>query len=79
MDKLPEDFIDTACDGWRCSDMAAKGPKNYDENFCNEHWADYRDCVPTSDGMVKDYCKASCNNCGEILRKRKLLPSSLCY
>ena len=47
--------------------MASKGPNNYEENFCNEHWVDYRHCVPTSDGMVKDYCKASCNNCGKIL------------
>ena len=68
IDKLPEDFSVTDCEGWKCSDMASKGPKNYDQNYCDDYWADYRHCVPRSNGRVKDYCKASCNNCGKLLR-----------
>ena len=69
IDKLPDDYIPTACDGLKCSDMAAKGPKNFDQslNFCDDHWDDYRVCVPSSNGMIKDYCQKSCGTCGSLL------------
>ena len=67
IDKLPKDFSESGCRGWKCSDMAGNGPQNHAKNFCNEYWKDYRHCVPISGGMVKDYCRASCYNCSTLI------------
>ena len=68
-DRLPEDYSCFDLNGipsWNCSDWAGKGSVNDLENYCNEDWSSYRQCVPISTGLVKDFCKISCDNCGAL-------------
>ena len=72
-DNLPLDYGAGTMDygkcgyGWKCSDWAGKGPKNTGISYCNNNWSSYRKCVPKSTGMIKDYCKISCDVCGKLL------------
>jgi len=66
-DKLPSNYDNIAC-GWTCADWAGKG--NYNKNtsstdgyYCEDDWSQYLHCGPNIKGLIKDYCKISCNNC----------------
>ena len=72
-DNLPLDYGAGTMDygkcgyGWKCSDWAGKGPKGTGISYCHDNWSSYRNCVPKSTGMIKDYCKISCDVCGKLL------------
>ena len=42
---------------WTCQDWAAQGK-------CEKKWSVYKTCKSASSSLIKDTCKASCNNCG---------------
>ena len=59
IDNLPTDYVNnSACTSvpWTCEDWAKVG-------FCDEDWSNWKACVPITTGLVKDFCKKSCNNC----------------
>ena len=60
IDVLPTDYVNNfACTSgipWTCEDWAKVGS-------CDEDWANWKDCVPITTGLVKDFCQKSCNNC----------------
>ena len=50
---------------WSCADWAGlEGSNNYGHDFCEDDWSQHKHCVPYTVGKIKDYCKKSCNNCG---------------
>lgn len=59
IDQLPLDYGTVGGPGkciWPCSKWASLGHCTYD-------WSRYPHCTPTTNGLVKDYCRLSCNNC----------------
>ena len=59
---LPSDY-GIVCGNWNCSDWAGRTTNNR-RNYCNDDWSSYRHCVSTSNGLIKDFCRASCGLCG---------------
>ena len=69
VDKLPTNYGKSRC-GWTCADWAGKGNHNRntsstDGYYCEDDWSQYQHCGPNIKGLIKDYCKISCNNCGK--------------
>merc|ERR1712133_108391 len=62
VDELPIDYDKNRCD-WTCANWAGKGGK---KNYCEDKWSQHRHCAPNTNGLIKDYCKFSCANCGKI-------------
>ena len=60
VDNLPSDYkCHTECDYWA-----------NDKNVCEKNWnsvgiASTTGCVDDTSGLVKDYCRLSCDNCGK--------------
>ena len=63
IDSLPPDYgkfeTGVGCSNWTCVDWA-------DFDTCNNDWSIYTNCTPTSSGLIKDYCRKSCDNCGAL-------------
>ena len=59
-DVLPTDMLSTCT--WTCAQWA--GINGNGNNYCEDDWSAKKFCVPYSSGLIKDYCKLSCNNCG---------------
>jgi len=53
-DELPTDYA-ARCT-WTCADWAGNGK-------CEDNWSQHPLCAPNTNGLIKDYCKISCNNC----------------
>ena len=58
---LPHDYDYSSCEVDACTNLA--------EN-CDSDWSN-TGCVTTTTGMIKDFCRASCNLCGGKLTERK--------
>lgn len=71
-DVLPTDMLSTC--NWTCAQWA--GINGNGNNYCEDDWSAKKFCVPYSSGLIKDYCKLSCNNCEkEACRKFRLTSS----
>jgi len=64
VDELPTDYDKNRCD-WKCTNWAGKGDGNT-KNYCEDKWSQHQHCAPNTNGLIKDYCKFSCTNCGTI-------------
>ena len=64
VDELPTDYDKNRCD-WKCANWAGKGDGNT-KNYCEDNWSQHQHCSPNTNGLIKDYCKFSCTNCGKI-------------
>ena len=68
-DKLPIDYL-SKC-SWTCEEWAGRNEKGI--NFCEDKWSTKRICVPYSKGQIKDDCRSSCSNCGNVYISRKYI------
>ena len=65
-DKLPTDYDKNRC-GWTCADWSGKSFKGYSlaKNYCEDDWSQYQHCGTHIKGLIKDYCKISCDSCSK--------------
>ena len=74
-DKLPTDYgtVEGRCNaGWTCPDWSGNGTKNSARSYCADNWSNHGHCVPQTTGLVKDYCKFSCDTCGKNIISRTI-------
>ena len=64
VDELPTDYDNNRCN-WTCANWAGKGDGDA-KNYCEDNWSQHQHCAPNTNGLIKDYCKFSCNNWGKI-------------